>query len=51
MRAKKMTEKQFNEAKEKIQRYFEEINNEISVAKTDINKIKNNLEVSWTAKI
>ena len=37
-----MTEKQFNEAKEKIQRYFEEINNEISVAKTDINKIKNN---------
>lgn len=37
-----MTETQFNEAKEKIQRYFEEINNEISVAKTDINKIKNN---------
>ena len=25
MRAKKMTEKQFNEAKEKIQSYFEEI--------------------------
>ena len=42
MRAKKMTEKQFNKAKEKIQSYFEEINNEISVAKPDINKIKNN---------
>ena len=36
MRAKKMTENQFNEAKEKIQRYFEEINNEISFVKNEI---------------
>ncbi|OYR98834.1 hypothetical protein CBF61_10400 [Lactobacillus taiwanensis] len=51
MRAKKMTEKQFNEAKEKIQRYFEEINNEISVAKTDINKIKNNFHEYFIDKL